>query len=120
MHHSLSHLITAAAYVVIGAVLLVWVFRVWWTHPVGRAFSFGPYVTPEGGALIFRNLPLVFLFGAFIATCALDHGLDWLANREIVSYAWVEIAALVEALVSSLAAGSVALIVCRAKRRRRG
>lgn len=120
MHHSISHLVTAIDYYVIGFALLLVVFRIWWTHPVNRAFVFGPYVTPEGVSLLLRNLPLIALFGAFIASCALDHHLDWLAGRRLVSYELVEIAALVEALISTLTMISIVLLVIRAIWRRRG
>ncbi len=113
-HHSISHLVTSIDYYIIGLVLLTCVFRVWWTHPVNRAFIFGRYVTPEGVKVILRNLPLVFLFGAFIASCALDHQLDWLAGEGYIDYSFVELSALIEALVSTLAAISVVYIAVKA------
>jgi hypothetical protein len=114
MHH-VAHLITAAAYLLLGGVLMGWVVRVWWTHPVNRAFGFGPYVTPEGVRLIIRNLPLVGVFGLFILACSADHAIDWLYQRGFVPYVIFETAAIFEAIVS---AGTALAVVWLSIRRR--
>lgn len=73
-----AHLITALAYYVIGAVLLVTAFRVWWTHPINRVFSMGKYLTPDGVRAVLQNWWLVMLFAAFILACAFEHNAEWL------------------------------------------
>lgn len=81
MHNPTAHLISAVAYVVIGAPLVVIAFRVWWTHPINRAIRYAPYITPAGMKALLRNWPFVFLFGVFILACAIDHGAQWVFNH---------------------------------------
>lgn len=110
----LAHLLTAFAYYVIGAILIYVAVKVWWTHPVNRAFLFGPYLTETGVRELLRLWPMTFMFGAFIASCAVDHNLDWLAMRGMADPRWVETAALVEAIISWGTALSLLLICLRA------
>jgi len=120
MHHlGNAHLYTALAYYVIGLVLLGVSIKIWWTHPVNRALIFGPYVTQEGMKLILRNWPFMAMFGAFILSCAFDHHADWLASRGTISYAYVDILSIIEAMISVWTAGSMVFVALRAAWRSR-
>jgi hypothetical protein len=115
-NHSLvatPHLWTALAYYVIGFLLLVVALRVWWMHPVNRAFVFGPYVTEEGLALILRNWMFVFLFGAFILSCGIEHHLEYLASHGRVDFVTVRFAAIIETVISVWTAASAAWLIAR-------
>lgn len=107
------HDITAFAYYLIGAVLIEVSLRVWWTHPINRAFFFGPLLTEAGMKVLLRNWQLVFLFGAFIFSCAVEHSLDGHtpAQTQLVA-AWVE------AAISIATAGVVIRLRWRVWRRR--
>jgi len=65
-------LISAAALLVIGLLLISFVARVWVTHPVNRVFLVGKFVTEDGLRLLFKNLPSAFALGLFAiaAGCA--------------------------------------------------
>lgn len=70
------HIWTAGAYLVIGIRMIVVALCIWWAHPLKRAFIFGPILTEDGVRFVLRNWPLVFLFGAFIFSCAIDHAAE--------------------------------------------
>ena len=110
-----AHLATAIAYLAIGGVLLRLAGVMWFSHPVNRVFLFGPYLTEEGLKLVLRSWPLVFLFGAFILSCAIDHALDLrLGNHHGVSRG-LEIAAVTEAVISITTACCVLWVAARRK-----
>jgi hypothetical protein len=102
-----AHMATAFAYMVIGAVLLNLAAQMWFRHPVNRVFLFGPYLTEEGLRLVLKSWPMVFLFGAFILSCAIDHALDLMAGGHRAHSPGLEIAAVTEAVISLFTAGCV-------------
>lgn len=113
MRRMSPHVLTAVAYYAIAAVLLELSLRVWWTHPINRAFMFGPFMTPAGVKLMLRNWQLVFLFGAFILSCAVEHSLDGhTPHPQQLIAAWIE------AAISLATAGVVLRLRWRAWRRR--
>lgn len=113
-HTGNAHLYTALAYYLIGLAMIAVAIKVWWTHPVNRAFMFGPYVTPAGIAMLLRLWPFVALFGAFILSCALDHHADWLAARGLISYEIVDTLGTIEAIISVFTALSICAALARA------
>ncbi len=105
MHHQSSlHLLTAGAYYVIGATLIVVALRMWWRHPLRRAFVLGPYLTAAGVIFLMRIWPLMFLFGAFIFSCAVEHHADWLVVRGTLPPAVMQPLGQLEAGISWLTA----------------
>lgn len=78
MKDTVAHLITAAAYTVIGVPLIIIALKVWWTHPINRAIHYSSYITPNGMKILLSNWPFVFLFGVFILVCAVDHAANWM------------------------------------------
>ena len=107
------HLWTAGAYCVIGLLLILLALHVWWAHPLKRAFIFGPYLTETGARLVLHLWPLVFLFGAFIASCAADHAADSLAMVGLVSRSAVNALGFVEAVISWWTAVSMVWLLAR-------
>ena len=106
-----AHFATACAYLFIGGALLHLAARMWFSHPINRVFIFGPYLTEEGLRAVLKSWPLVFLFGAFILSCAIDHGLDlWFGGHRVVARG-LEIAAVSEAVISVFTALCVLRIV---------
>lgn len=119
VHSDMSHfgdayLWTSASYFVIGIALLVAAFTVWHTHPVNRVFLFGPYVTQAGIQLLMRYWPLVFLSGAFIFSCGIDHLIHWSYEHGQSSMSASRFFSIIEAVISGLMALCVLLIVARA------
>ena len=113
--HGSAHIWTAAAYYIIGAVLIAVAWKVWWTHPLNRVFLFGEYVTPAGVSLVMRHWPMVALFGAFIFSCAVDHHVEWLMMHGRPGLApALKFFSVVEAVISWVTALSVLLIGGRA------
>jgi len=107
------HLWTAGAYCVIGLMLLAGALHIWWTHPVNRAFTFGPYLTEKGVRLVLRMLPLVWLFGLVIASCAVDHAAESMAMVGMVPWPVVHVLGLFEAVVSWITALSMVWLAVR-------
>lgn len=95
-----SHLATAFGYLVIGGVLLELAFRLWNTHPVNRPFLFNGLLTERGVARLLKLWPLVFLFGAFILSCAIDHALDYIFDGHRGHFPVLEAAAVAEAVIT--------------------
>jgi hypothetical protein len=94
------HFWTAGAYVLIGARLIVLALCIWWAHPLKRAFIFGPLLTETGVRFVLHNWPFVFLFGAFIFSCAADHAADAIAMAGRHMNAAVNILGWIEATIS--------------------
>lgn len=104
MTHSAAHLYTAAAYYVIGAVLLVTGLRLFRTHPINRAFLLGPYLTEGGIRLVLAHWWLMLAFGAFILSCALEHHAEWLLSHgswpSVITPALLDMLGEIEAIIS--------------------
>ncbi len=113
-----AHIWTAGAYFLIGGALILLAIRIWWTHPINRAFLFGPYLTPAGVRVLLHHWPLVFLFGAFIFACALDHAAEALATLgwwpKLLTADFLKFLATGEAVVSVVTALVVMLVARRA------
>ena len=112
-------LFTAAAYYVIGSLLIYVAGKVWLTHPVNRAFLLGPYFTERGARALMQAWPLVPLFGLFIFSCAAEHHLNWFyANGNTELSELVKFMGWVEAGIADITAGILLLIVFRLVLRR--
>lgn len=96
----IAHLGSALAFYVIGAILLWLAVAMWKEHPINRVFRLGPYVTELGLRTLLGAWPLLFLFGAFVTSCAIDHTLDFLVHIEVVSTTWLRTIAVTEAIIS--------------------
>lgn len=97
--HGLSNLATAAAYYIIGSLLIYVAAKVYLTNPVNRVFIFGEYFTPLGVNILMACWPLVSLFGVFIFACAAEHNMHYLfvaGDAEMLLFmafmGWVEAA----------------------------
>lgn len=96
----LAHLGSAFAFYVIGGSLL-WLATVMWReHPINRVFRLGPYVTEKGLRALLGLWPFLFLFGAFVTACAVDHTLDFLVHHKIASTTLLRTSAVTEAVIS--------------------
>lgn len=109
---------TACAYYLIGLVMMVVAVSVWWTHPINRAFLFGPYLTEGGIRLLLHSWPFVFLFGAFIFSCAAEHHVHWLFAHDLAPAELVDLLGTIEAVISVFTALCVAWWAARAIWRR--
>lgn len=95
-----AHLGSALAFYIIGGVLLWLSTAMWREHPINRVFRLGPYVTELGLRTLLGAWPLLFLFGAFVTSCAIDHTMDFLVHIEVVSTTWLRTIAVTEAIIS--------------------
>lgn len=109
MTSSIAHLATAFAYLMIGVILLWISLKVWWTHPLNRAFRLGPYITEDGLRLVLSLWPFVFLFGAFILSCAIDHAAHFALEMGWLNHLWRDFFAVIESVISLWTAGCVVL-----------
>lgn len=73
-------IITAVAYAIIGLSAITLALRIWWTHPINRVFSLGPYVTEAGLKALLRNVRTVFALGCFALASAASRFAYWQAG----------------------------------------
>lgn len=111
----IAHLSTAIAYYIIAGVLLWMAAQLWKEHPVNRVFRLGPYLTEEGLRALLNGWYFVFLFGAFILSCAIDHTLDFLVHKGWMSATALRTSAVSEAVISLGTAFFVVAAVARHK-----
>ena len=112
----IAHLVTSLAYYVIGGVLIWLAMRLWFAHPVNRVFMLGEYLTEKGLRLVLRLWPFVFLFGAFIFSCGIDHTLDHFHRESRISHMAFDAVAITEAVISLWTAGSVVWVTATWRR----
>jgi hypothetical protein len=108
-----ARIVTGVSLCLIGFIVLAFTFKVWFTHPLNRAFLLGPYLTPEGLKVVLRGWPTLFLLGALAIAAGVSRLAYWLQARD---YAPDELAAtlgLIEASLSLWAAGTLSVFALR-------
>lgn len=95
---------TAGAYFVIGLILIIAAFRLWAMHPLQRAPRMLVHLTPEGSKMVLKRWPLVYLFGAFILSCAFEHAAHWAYPHGLATKEMVFGLAVAEAIISVVTA----------------
>lgn len=96
----LAHLGSALSFYVIGGLFLWLSTALWREHPINRVLKLGPFVTERGLRALLSAWPFLFLFGAFVTACAVDHSFDFLVHLDVVSTTWLRTSAVTEAVIS--------------------
>lgn len=108
-----ARIVTAACLCLIGLIVTGFTVKVWWTHPLNRAFLFGPYLTQAGMRAVLRGWPMLFLLGALAIAGGVSRFIHWLRWRGAVTDELAAMAGLIEAALSLWAAGSLVVFVVR-------
>ena len=106
-------ILTGIALLVVGISATVLAMRIWWTHPINRVFSIGPFVTEKGLKALLRHSGTIYALGVFAIVSALSR-LAFVGLR----YGWVAprlayLMGLFEALFATWAALAVAVTAWR-------
>jgi hypothetical protein len=108
-----ARIVTAICLCLIGLIVTCFTVKVWWTHPVNRAFLFGPYLTQEGLRVILRGWPLLFLLGALALAGGFSRFVYWLRWQGASVDDLAGMAGLIEAGLSLWAAGAMVIFTVR-------
>lgn len=108
-----ARIVTAVCLWVIGFIVTGFTVKVWWTHPVNRAFLFGPYLTEAGLRAVLRGWPLLFLLGAVALAGGFSRFIYWMSDRGGMPEEAAAMAGMIEAALSLWAAGSLVIFVVR-------
>jgi hypothetical protein len=106
-------LLTAFALFIVGLAATSLAVRIWWTHPINRVFSLGPFVTEAGLKALLVHSPTIFALGLFAYASSASH-LAFVArwNGHIGTEA-AHFFGLVEALFATWAAIAVTVTAWR-------
>lgn len=108
-----ARIVSGISLCLIGAIVLIFTLKVWFTHPLNRAFLFGPYLTEAGLRLALRGWPTLFLLGALATAQGVSRLAYWLHGRDIVSGEAPALLGLIEAALSLWAAGALIVFSVR-------
>lgn len=109
-----ARIVTAICLCLIGLIVTGFTAKVWWTHPVNRAFLFGPYLTEKGLRALLRGWPMLFLLGALAIAGGVSRFIHWLRWRHMASDELASAVGLVEAAISLWAAGGLVVFAVKA------
>ena len=59
-------IVTGPAMLVIGGLILLLAYRLWWLHPINRVFRIGPFVTERGLRALLDMRQVFLAIGAFL------------------------------------------------------
>lgn len=108
-----ARIVTAVCLWVIGLIVTGFTVKVWWTHPVNRAFLFGPYLTQAGLKAVLRGWPLLFLLGALALASGFSKFAYWLQAQGAEVDGLAGISSLIEAALSLWSAGGLVIFAAR-------
>jgi uncharacterized membrane protein HdeD (DUF308 family) len=108
-----ARIVTAICFCMIGSIVIAFTAKVWWTHPVNRAFLFGPYLTQKGLRALLHGLFMLSLLGALAIAGGVSRFVYWLRWRNQASDELAAGVGLVEAALSLWATGSLIFFAVR-------
>lgn len=106
-------IVSAVAFYVIGLAAIALTLRIWWTHPINRVFSIGPFVTEAGLRAILDNTPALFALGLFALSAGVARHMYWLDARGHPTPLPANFFGLIEAIFAIWAAASVIIAAVR-------
>lgn len=108
-----ARIVTAASLCLIGLIVTSFTVKVWFTHPLNRAFLFGPYLTEAGLRLALKGWPSLFLLGALAIAGGASKLAYWLRWRGDVPDELAAMLGLIEAALSLWSAGTLSVFSVR-------